>query len=221
MVSWLARKANWAAENRLFWWNLALVFACVAVIFVWPSPNAGDFRLKTLGMVLQLIGIATVWFDLTATARDFGKGGIFKRTWKWLRRGFGPQDVIGSATGISAATMTGKMRPKLRNTIDPTAPLPDRVAGLEAFVGQVDADLDSAYREIDTRAAELNVKLDEERSAREGSISEVKRSLERATAGNYSTLLFGAVWLFVGVVLSTWAPEIAKQIAGQLDWVSL
>jgi hypothetical protein len=220
-MEWLSRKTRWAAENPLFWWNLALVLAAVAVVLIWPSPKAGDFRVKTLGMALQLLGVVSVWLDLTATAREFGKGGVLKRTWKWLQRGLGGGNVIVAATGNALAAFTGRARAKVRHSINSSASLPDRVAGLEQLVGQVDADLDGAYREIDHRVSEVNGQLAKERSARESSISDVKRSLERAAAGNYSTLLFGAAWLFVGVVLSTWAPEIAKLVADQLDWSSL
>jgi hypothetical protein len=55
----------------------------------------------------------------------------------------------------------------------------------------------------------------EESGKREQAVIDVMRRVESATAGNYSVLLFGAVWLGAGVVLATWAPEIAKIVAGQ------
>lgn len=44
-------------------------------------------------MLLQLIGVFTVWFDLTSTARKFGKGGFVRRTLPWLQAFFG-RDVV-------------------------------------------------------------------------------------------------------------------------------
>jgi len=90
-----------------------------------------------------------------------------------------------------------------------------RVAALEANLAQIDADLDSAFREIDERTSELKTKISTEAAAREHSINEVKRSLESTATGNYAPLAFGAFWLFVGVVLATLAPEIALAAAGR------
>ena len=74
-MNWIKRKWSWAKQNPLFWCNFAFTAAIVAVVWAWPAPEASDFRVKLLGMVLQLMGILTVWHDLTAAARHFGKGG--------------------------------------------------------------------------------------------------------------------------------------------------
>ena len=71
-MNWVGRKWQWAMRNQLFWWNIVLILATIVFVFILRSPGESDFRVKTLGMVLQLIGVGTVWFDLTSTARAFG-----------------------------------------------------------------------------------------------------------------------------------------------------
>lgn len=217
-MNWIKRKWSWANQNPLFWCNLVFIAAIVAVIWVWPAPEASDFRVRLLGMVLQLVGILTVWLDLTAAARHFGKGGplsFFVSTWEWLKAGiFGSATIaVGASTTISADVLGG--RAKGRQPIDPSAPVLERVTALEALAAQIDADLDSAFRVIDERTSELKSKISTEAAARERSINEVKRSLESTATGNYAPLAFGAFWLFVGVVLATLAPEIALAAAGR------
>lgn len=217
-MGWIKRKWNWAKQNPLFWCNFVFIAAIVAVIWAWPAPNASDFRLKLLGMVLQLVGILTVWHDLTAAARHFGKGGplsFFAGTREWLKAGiFGsPTIALGGSASVGLVVSTG--RGKARQPVKPDAALAVRVAALEANLAQIDADLDSVFKEIDERTSELKTKISAETTAREHSINEVKRSLENTATGNYAPLAFGAFWLAVGVVLATLAPEIALAAAGR------
>ncbi len=217
-MNWIKRKWSWAKQNPLFWCNFVFIAAIVAVIWAWPAPEASDFRVKLLGMVLQLVGILTVWHDLTAAARHFGKGGplsFFSSTGKWLKAGlFGATIQVSGAASISSSCF-GTGRIKARQPIDPSAPVLERVTALEALAVQIDADLDSAFRVIDERTSELKSKISAEAAAREHSINDVKRSLENTTTGNYAPLAFGAFWLAVGVVLTTVAPEIALAAAGR------
>ena len=214
----IKRKWSWAKQNPLFWCNFVFIAAIVAVICWWPAPNASDFRVKLLGMVLQLVGILTVWLDLTAAARHFGKGGplsFFSSTREWLKAGiFGsPTIALGGSTSVCLGVITGRGR--ARQPVKPDAALAVRVAALEANLAQIDADLENAFKEIEERTSELKSKISAEAAAREHSINEVKRSLENTATGNYAPLAFGAFWLAVGVVLATLAPEIALAAAGR------
>lgn len=217
-MNWIKRKWSWAKQNPLFWCNFVFIAAIVAVTCWWPAPNASDFRVKLLGMVLQLVGILTVWLDLTAAARHFGKGGplsFFAGTWTWLKAGVFGSNVTLDVHSAHMIVRGGRPRLKVRRTISPASPLPERIAALEALATQIDADLDNAFKEIEERASELKTEISAEAAAREHSINDVKRSLENTATGNYAPLAFGAFWLAVGVVLATLAPEIALAAAGR------
>ena len=82
--------------------------------------------MKLLGMVLQLVGILTVWHDLTAAARHFGKGGplsFFVSTWEWLKAGiFGsPTIALGGSASVGLGVITGRGR--ARQPVKPDAAL--------------------------------------------------------------------------------------------------
>jgi hypothetical protein len=74
-------------------------------------------------MVLQLIGVLTVWLDLTATARHFGKSGFMRPTWRWLKAGIFGRNVVLSASGASIGISGGRARMKVRRPIQAGAPL--------------------------------------------------------------------------------------------------
>ncbi len=213
-MSWLQGKWRWAMQNRLFWVNLILLAISVAMIFIWKSPGGSDFRVKTLGMGLQLIGVATVWFDLTATARSFGKTGMIQRTRDWLKTGF-----TGSVTvllgGVSAsASMSCNARATVRWPMHANGETVDRIEAIEKNIGKIDEDLIALFRELDLYAGQARERATNEEKIRTQAITEIRGELVKASAGNFVILVFGVVWLAVGIVLSTWAPEIAKTVAG-------
>jgi hypothetical protein len=208
----------WARDNSLFWLNLILIAVSVLIIFVWPGPmlptGASDLRLRAWGLVLQLLGIVTVWRDLTDTARRFGKRSFLNSTLAWLRA-FLTLGIAPSSATVETAEASDKVSATVRRPILPNAPLEERVAALEINLSRIDEDLSFACREIDRQGRELTAKIEAERDERNGAIERVKGSLEDAVAGNLATLAFGVAWLAVGVVLATCAPEIVKIVAGQ------
>ncbi len=133
-MSWIKRKWSWAKQKPLFWWNIVFAATLVAVIWLWPAPNAPDLRVRLLGMALQLVGIVTVWLDLTDAARHFGKGGplsFFVNSWEWLKIGIFGQKRIAVSSCAEAGYDIFAGRGKLRQPIDPSAPVLERVTTLE------------------------------------------------------------------------------------------
>lgn len=214
-MNWISRKWHIARQNPLAWWNVVLIGLCVSVIFIWPAPNASDFRVRTLGMVLQIVGVLTVWHDLTATARQFGRDGSIHRTLAWMKALiFGQGQTL---TPVTADLVIGWGRPRVisRQRLSSELPIDERVKNLEVLASQLSREIDAAMMDIERGEQELIDKIKAEGSAREQALGDLKQSLVSATAGNYPVLLFGAWWLGIGVIIATLAPEIAKVVAGR------
>jgi hypothetical protein len=208
-------KWNWASQKPLIWANLGLLGATVLVLFEFPSPDAGDSRLRLWSLILQLIGAWTVWRDLTSTARQFGKPGILTSTFDWLKAGFAGRKVVLLGGVASLGMGSSSARGKVRTTIDAAAPIEDRVKNLEALARQIDDSVDEAYKEIDRRADKLGEQIKAEAIARSGEVAGLRQMLESAVTANFGHLAFGAFWLAIGAILGTLAPEITKIVAGR------
>ena len=211
---WIKRKWQWAMRNQLFWWNLVFLLASIVFIFIWRSPGESDFRIKTLGMILQLIGVGTVWFDLTTTARAFGKTGMIQRTKEWLKAGFLGDATVFLTGAVAQANATCSARATVRWPIDPNIDDSMRIEALEKNLAKIDEDINALFRELDQHAAAARERSLNEENMRAQAVADVRRELIEASVGNFPVLVFGAVWLAVGVVLSTWALEIAKIASG-------
>lgn len=213
-MNWIRRKWTIAKQNKLLWWNLLLVSCTWVVIFGYPAPTGADLRLRIWAMVLQLVGVVTVWADLTGAANAFKRDGIFKRTKSWLRALCGvPVTLSANMTG-SFPGLTVSVRASQRIPAKPDATIDERVATLEANAAYMDVEIAGAYSHTDKKTSELQEKINQESQTRTHEHAVLKKSLEDLAVGNYAVLLFGVVWLGAGVCLSSLAPEIVKIVAG-------
>lgn len=209
-----------AKENPLFWYNILLIQGTVLIAIVFPGPvidhTPSDFRIRAWGMVLQLVGALTVWRDLTESARSFGRPSFFHNTMEWMKRlAFGNPVATGSACLPIVINVVGSGTTGRRSTPPAGAPIEERVAVLEYNLGQLDGDLARDSQRITTLDIHLQERIQEETTARKIGDSQLKKTLHDAVIGNYASLVFGAVWVAVGIVISALAPEIAKIVAGK------
>lgn len=218
-LSFVQGRFRVAKENPLFWYNLLLIFGTASAIWLWPAPvidnSPSDFRIRSWGMLLQLIGAYTVWRDLSESARKFGKTSLLSNTIEWLRRLiFGHAHVIGAAGSIQI-NGSGSARAKSRRAQPPDgSPLESRIETLEYNLSKVDEELSQAFQQISDTENRLKEQIKEESRKRDEAHKELQKDLHEAIVGNYATLVFGAAWVGVGIVVSALAPEIAKVVAG-------
>lgn len=167
-----------------------------------------DQHLRIWGMLLQLIGTGTVWFDLTGTAREFGEKPLAKRAWDYLKSAFtGPAPVNGSAViQLEAAELTAA-----GGTVTMThgdQPVEARVAQLEKELNDLVNQISRVRGEIRTQKSELTAELKKQVAAMRTEVSSVHDRLKVSLVGNFSVLAFGVFWVVIGVILTSIPMEI-------------
>lgn len=211
-IGWLRGRWAWATRNRLFWCNV-LMIGILLVTLMRPGPS--DLRLRILGTILQIVGIVTVWYDLTATAQRFKKDGMVGRTLLWLKEVFRGRNVVLEVHAAEMVITGFDARATVRRKMDAALPVDKRLEAVEYNITQVDKDLDDAFNKISKSTAETKGQLADETAARELAIGEVKRDIEGATVGHYPLLVFGVVWLATGVFVATLSEELWLTLAGR------
>uniref|UniRef100_Q47HX4 Transmembrane protein n=1 Tax=Dechloromonas aromatica (strain RCB) TaxID=159087 RepID=Q47HX4_DECAR len=214
-----------AKENPLLWYSLLLAAGTVTAIWYWPAPvtdsNPSDFRIRLWGMVLQLIGAYTVWHDLTESARKFGKTSLLANTIEWAKRLiFGHGHALGGVCATTDNVCFGGRATSRRPQPPDGSPLESRIETLEYNLSKVDEELSQALRQITDTKTKLKEQIKEESKKREEAHKEIQKDLHEAIVGNYATLVFGAFWVAIGILVSALAPEIAKAVAGQWALIS-
>ncbi|WP_157731124.1 hypothetical protein [Variovorax sp. HW608] len=199
----------------MVWPSAIFSVLTLALIVWWPGPRticqAPDLGLRVWGMLLQLIGAWTVWADLTSTAGQFGKTGIAKRFFLWLREPFRKASTSIVAAGVSATGAAGAFaNATIRRNPLPGRGIEERFAAVEFNIEQLTKELTETNRSIQTLGAKQRAELADTTARLQSELGSVRASLEETATGNYPKLLFGLVWLAVGIVVATLSPELLR-----------
>lgn len=212
--AWLARKARWMTDGGRVWLSCALIVGTAIVSFRWPGPDfqcyAPDVWVRVWGMLLQLIGVWTVWLDLNQTARQFDKDPLPKRFVSWLRDGFRGANRTISISGTAVSVASASARMTVRHPMQEGWSIEQRIEAAEFNLQQVEKELGEALTSIDKTRTDCMAAAQEATKLATQEVAKVRQHLEHAVAGNFSNLAFGAFWLAVGVVIATLSPEISR-----------
>jgi hypothetical protein len=203
---WLRAFAHWLYEAHTFWLGAGVLVITVVLAFV---LGESEQALRILGLLLQLLGIATVMVGIRTTRRQFGHRSLAATSLAWFRR-FPrcrppPIDLGGglSTAGVEAMG-SGQVR---AGRVDDSA---------EAWLNALQKDMDGAYTYLGRLEADLNAAIsqhkgavDQEARDREAGDRALRSMLESTQTGGLSLSTVGATWLFVGVILATVAPELS------------
>lgn len=208
----IRQKWFWACQNKPFWVHTGLIVLSVPFIFFRPALANGtptDLPLRFWGMCLQLIGAFTVWIDLTKTAKDFGVQQLKFR--EWLRRFKAPPPIEGTLIVMEEGDtirITGYV-PTITQSGQSTE---ERLMRMERDVLALNVELSTARDEVKNQKRDLSANIEHRANKLNHEIKNLQGQLEEAFIGNYTALRVGAIWLVVGIVLSSVAVEITNLI---------
>ncbi len=199
------RRALYLLRPKLFWACVALIVMSLAVLATTREPC-----IRWWGLVLQFLGVISVLRELRGAQQQFGKPGLRELARQWKAGWPTNEPVILSVGGVAASTSVGSVKATVRAAMKPDAPLEERLVAVERNLQYIDQDVRQVEREL-REESHTRAEADRaETSARTSADESLGRQLAEAAAGSVHFSMFGLVWLAVGMVLSTIAPELAK-----------
>jgi hypothetical protein len=212
-MRWIKRKWAVAKQNPLFWANILLTgIVCLVLRYEAPMAPFADLHLRILGAFLELVGVGTVWYDLSRSAAKVGKDGILRRTMKWLGVLVLNRPIVVSATASFSSSHAMALRASQLHAMNPEASVDERLHALEQNMRAFDSQLAASWKKIDAVSDDLRKGLATERDARETQFKDVSNRLTDIAAGSYALLLFGVVWLCVGLLISGFSQEFIRYL---------
>jgi hypothetical protein len=213
-TSSLVRKSKsvlaWLWEPRAFYYALVPVALAFCAISLFDSAEPA---IRLSGLALQILGIATVIWGITTTREHFGHPSIVSVVLRWLKRfPLIKRHAILQPEGISVGMSLVGGRLTSIYTPTPNAPVSDRLSNIEGGLEILQNRLDGAENQLDAQRSELEGKIKAESHTRASEDHKVLKSIESSSTGGLHISAIGALWLFVGVVLSTASPEIARSL---------
>lgn len=198
----------WLAEGKYVW---IATGANLLALVIALRPGASEPLIRLSGLALQVLGIATVIWGISETRALFGHPSITTKAKAWLQRfPLRNRNVVVGVAGIACGTSVGTARGFGTHGAGPNPTLDARIDALEKNVTAIHDRITAAQKEMDAGLQKAGADLKGEAQIRQTEDAEIRSKLEATGTGGVHISAIGASWLFVGVVLSTAAPELAQ-----------
>jgi hypothetical protein len=195
------------ADHKYVWLCLGPIFIALVVVLIF---GATERLIRLTGLALQVLGIGTVIWGISETRALFGHASLRSMAKAGLQRIFSrSHDVTVGVTTNSASTSAGKLSAFTKFDPGPNPSLDSRLDALEKNISAIHDRITETQRELDGERMRAMDALKREAETRQCGDAEIQKKLEATGTGGVHISAIGAAWLFVGVVLSTAAPEIA------------
>lgn len=189
---------------------LTAIFVVLVAFVIILLLGSSEETIKIVGMVLQLLGILTVIYGIEETRKLFGHPSTVASSWQWLKRfpPFGGRTIYTTAkfSGSSSLSARGRVSTK----VDPNTSVESRIEALENDIERLHERISMTENEIDSKFRKHKQDLEGERSTRESEDQKILTKLEATEMGGVHISAMGAVWLFVGVILSSIPKELSN-----------
>lgn len=197
----------WLAEGKFVW--LACGISAVALGLA-LRPGSSEPLIRWTGLVLELLGIATVVWGIAETRAFFGHTPVLTAAIKWIGRfPLRKRNIVLAAAGIASATAFGNARGHVTHVAGSNPTVDARLDALDKNITALHDRITSTQREMDEQFSKTKGDLAVEVSSRNAEDELTRKMLETTATGGVHISAIGAAWLFVGLVLSTAAPELA------------
>ena len=196
----------WLAEAKFAWYTLIVVIASGLIAL---RPGTSEQVIRLTGLVLQILGIGTVAWGISETRALYGHKPFYAIFVSWTMR----FPLLGRTIHLKGAMLSGSATisgGRAHGTVGvaPGATLEQRVDALEKNLPLIHARITAAEQDIDKKVQIVADKVSAEEAMRKSEDETLAKRLESTATGGVHISAIGAVWLFVGVILSTAALEI-------------
>jgi len=206
----------WLAEARYAWLSTAVI--CIALV-ISLRPQTTEPVIRLTGLVLQLLGVVTVIWGISETRTLFGHPSFSSKTRAWLSRfPFLRRNGVAQLSGVTCTGSVGKVRAYGINGPGDNPSIESRLEALEKNITSIHERISQTQREMDEEFQKTAAAFKREEQSRQATDNTILVKLEATGTGGVHISAIGALLLFVGVVLSTAALEIASLLS-KICWV--
>lgn len=206
----LAALWSWFAKPRFLWIAVGVVVLALVVAL---GPGTSEPTIRLVGLSLQLMGICTVIWGISETRNLFGHPSLSSKVKAWLGQfPFRRHSIVIGAGILEAGVASAKGRAYVTHGPGPSPTTETRLEALEKNIAALHERISEAEREMDAELRKGADALECEANARTAEDQTIREKLEATGTGGVHISAIGALWLFVGVTLSTASVELAAMV---------
>lgn len=207
LLAWVKAILHWLVEWKWFFLGFFVVVAPAGfIVFVCVDETV----IRIAGMVLQLMGIATVAWGIHITRKEFGHSSVFTVWRKRLNRfpAFRNHGGTGSANStLPAMTSSGRGHSSVSAGTNPT--IDARIQALEDNLKLVNDRVSQTQNEMDQEFRKQADALKREQQIRSDEDQHIRAKMESTNTGGLHISAMGTLWLVIGVIMSSVPSELA------------
>jgi len=198
----------WLVDAKYAWRALAVI--CVSLI-ISLRPHTTEPVIRITGLVLQLLGVGTVIWGISETRALFGHPSFLNKIKIWLGRfPLLRHEVVFGAVNITLPMLSAHGRGYSTCGPGNNPTIQARIDALEKNVLLIHERINQTQQEMDEEFRKINTAIKHEEDARKTDDKSILEKLEAKGTGGVHISAIGASWLFIGLILSTAAIEIAE-----------
>lgn len=204
---WMKAIWMWIKKANHLW--RAISVAALAILYTYINNNEPSIRIT--GLVLQVLGIATVAWGIKETRALFGQPSLMQVGVKWLKS-FPTYSgrIVSGAANISLGDASLSGRGYISIPIDPTSSVEDRLAALEKNLNYINDRISRTENDLEQSAKLITETIRSEKAIQAQEHQATHQKIEAVSTGGLHISATGALWLLIGVIMSTVPNEIIR-----------
>jgi hypothetical protein len=140
----------------------------------------------------------------------FGHTSLAEKIKAWCKRfPLRRRNIVSAVGNVNLGPAIGKGRGTVTHTAGANPTLDARVEALEKNIASIHNQIAAVEEELDQGLQKVREEIRFEVQTREADDKKLGEKIEASATGGIHISAIGASWLFIGVVLSTAAPELA------------
>ncbi|WP_273527059.1 hypothetical protein [Pseudomonas sp.] len=205
LLAWFKAIWGWVKQANHFW--RAISVAILSIVYISLYPDEQSIRLT--GLVLQILGILTVAWGIKETREIFGHPSLITKSIQWFNNfpPYGGKVITVSVHG-SLGGLTGSARGYTSTPIDKNSSIEDRLAAIESNLNHINERISQTENNLYNEVRSVTETLGREKSLREKADNETNQKIEAVSTGGIHISATGALWLLLGVIMSTAPNEL-------------
>ena len=194
LLAWFKAIWGWIKQANHLW--RALSVAILSIVYISLNPDEQSIRIT--GLVMQILGILTVAWGIKETREIFGHPSFITKSIQWFKNfpPYGGRINTGSARGYASTP------------IDKNSSIEERLAVIESNINHINERISQTENNLYNQVSSITETLDCEKSLREKADNETHQKIEAVSTGGIHISATGALWLLLGVTMSTAPNEL-------------